>query len=80
MVQRLPVRIRLDAAEVQQHPLRLGLSMDVDVNLHDKGKGLLPTTADNGKGLVTDAYAQQLAKADALIDGIIRDNLGAGSR
>ena len=45
-----------------------------------KGDGLLPTSADNGKGLATDAYARQLAKADALIDGVIRDNLGGGSR
>ena len=80
IVQRVPVRVALDRKDLQQHPLRLGLSMDVDVNLHDKGDGLLPTTTDNGKGLVTDAYAQQMAKADALIDGIIRDNLGAGSR
>ena len=80
IVQRVPVRVALDRKDLQQHPLRLGLSMDVDVDLHDKGDGLLPTTTDNGKGLVTDAYAQQMAKADALIDGIIRDNLGAGSR
>jgi len=79
IVQRVPVRIALDRKELQEHPLRLGLSMGVDVNLRDKGDGLLPTTTDNGKGLVTDAYARQLAKADALIDGVIRDNLG-GSR
>ncbi len=80
IVQRVPVRIALDRKELQEHPLRLGLSMGVDVNLHDQGDGLLPTTTDNGKGLVTDAYAQQLAKADTLIDGIIRANLGPGSR
>jgi membrane fusion protein (multidrug efflux system) len=80
IVQRVPVRIALDRKELQQHPLRLGLSMAVDVNLRDKGDGLLPTSADNGKGLATDAYARQLAKADALIDGVIRDNLGGGSR
>jgi membrane fusion protein (multidrug efflux system) len=80
IVQRVPVRIALDRKELHAHPLRLGLSMDVDVNLHDKGRGLLPTSSDNGKGLVTDAYARQMAKADALIDGIIRDNLGGGSR
>ena len=34
----------------------------MDVNLRDQGDGLLPTTTDNGKGLVTDAYAQQMAK------------------
>ena len=33
VVQRLPVRIALDPAEVGRHPLRVGLSMDVDVAL-----------------------------------------------
>lgn len=33
VVQRLPVRIRLDPAELAQHPLRVGLSMDVDVQI-----------------------------------------------
>ncbi|MEP7007127.1 MAG: HlyD family efflux transporter periplasmic adaptor subunit [Sphingomonas bacterium] len=33
VVQRLPVRIRLDPAELAQHPLRVGLSMDVDVRI-----------------------------------------------
>jgi len=31
VVQRLPVRIALDPKELQQHPLRVGLSMNVDV-------------------------------------------------
>ena len=32
VVQRLPVRIALDPAELRDHPLRVGLSMDVDVD------------------------------------------------
>ena len=32
VVQRLPVRIQLDAAELAQHPLRVGLSMHVTVD------------------------------------------------
>ena len=32
VVQRLPVRIALDAAEMRRHPLRIGLSMDVTVD------------------------------------------------
>jgi membrane fusion protein (multidrug efflux system) len=32
IVQRLPVRIALDPAELRQHPLRVGLSMTVDVD------------------------------------------------
>src|SRR5262249_38919258 len=34
VVQRVPVRIALDAAELREHPLRIGLSMDVTVDTH----------------------------------------------
>ncbi len=33
VVQRLPVRIKLDKSELEKHPLRVGLSMEVDVNI-----------------------------------------------
>jgi membrane fusion protein (multidrug efflux system) len=33
VVQRLPVRIALDPRELQAHPLRVGLSMEADVDL-----------------------------------------------
>jgi membrane fusion protein (multidrug efflux system) len=33
VVQRLPVRITLDPKQLQKHPLRVGLSMEVDVNV-----------------------------------------------
>lgn len=33
VVQRLPVRIKLDPKELAKHPLRVGLSMNVDVQL-----------------------------------------------
>jgi len=33
VVQRLPVRIRLDPAELAAHPLRVGLSMNATVDL-----------------------------------------------
>jgi membrane fusion protein (multidrug efflux system) len=36
VVQRLPVRIRLDAAELEAHPLRVGLSMSATVELRSK--------------------------------------------
>src|SRR5579883_452186 len=41
IVQRLPVRIALDPAELDKHPLRIGLSMDVTVNLHDQSGPIL---------------------------------------
>lgn len=36
VVQRLPVRIQLDPKELQEHPLRVGLSMDATVDLKSK--------------------------------------------
>ena len=37
MVQRLPVRIALDPRELERHPLRVGLSMDVKVDVAAHG-------------------------------------------
>ncbi len=78
IVQRVPVRILLDRKELQEHPLRLGLSMAVKVNLHDKGDGLLPTTTPTQPTLVTDTYDSALAKADAAVERVIADNMGNG--
>jgi membrane fusion protein, multidrug efflux system len=36
VVQRLPVRIRLDPTQLKEHPLRVGLSMDVTVDTRDR--------------------------------------------
>ncbi|WP_374411318.1 HlyD family efflux transporter periplasmic adaptor subunit [Novosphingobium colocasiae] len=35
VVQRLPVRIRLDPAELKKHPLRVGLSMEAEIDISD---------------------------------------------
>jgi membrane fusion protein (multidrug efflux system) len=32
VVQRLPVRVALDSRELAEHPLRVGLSMDAEIN------------------------------------------------
>jgi len=37
VVQRLPVRITLDARELAEHPLRVGLSMDADIDIASTG-------------------------------------------
>jgi membrane fusion protein, multidrug efflux system len=39
VVQRLPVRIALDPRELEQHPLRVGLSMDATVDVSGRGDG-----------------------------------------
>ena len=47
VVQRIPVRIELDQKELQDHPLRVGLSMDVEVNVSNTdGTSLTGATMD----------------------------------
>lgn len=75
IVQRVPVRIELDPKQVVEHPLRLGLSMSVDVSLRDQNGAVLANATPSKPVLSTQAYAKQLADAEALIDKIIRDNL-----
>lgn len=76
IVQRVPVRIALDPQELREHPLRLGLSMAVKVNLHDAGEGLLPTAPATAPTQGTDAYDKLLKDADAKVDAVIDANLG----
>jgi membrane fusion protein (multidrug efflux system) len=48
VVQRLPVRIRLNPDELAAHPLRVGLSMDAKVDLRSNRQQLASTSAATG--------------------------------
>jgi membrane fusion protein (multidrug efflux system) len=70
IVQRVPVRIALDPADLAKHPLRLGLSIAVDVDTHDQsgaavvGHGTAAETAtatDAGDGAIEGRIAQIIA-------------------
>ncbi|MHC9085899.1 HlyD family secretion protein [Luteimonas sp. RIT-PG2_3] len=82
IVQRVPVRIDIDDAQLAKHPLRLGLSMSVDVEIRDQsGPVLAASVARGDKPLfATQAYTDQLADANALIAGIIEQNLPANAQ
>jgi membrane fusion protein (multidrug efflux system) len=74
VVQRLPVRISLDPQELEKHPLRIGLSMQADVNIKDNTGGQLgqaPTTAYQ-----TNVFDKYGSEADAEIARIISENAG----
>ncbi|WP_250472496.1 HlyD family secretion protein [Caballeronia sp. GAFFF1] len=77
VVQRLPVRIELDPKELEQHPLRIGLSMNVDVTIKDEQGGQLgnvPNTVYQ-----TNVFDKYGAQADAEIARIIQQNAGNGA-
>jgi membrane fusion protein (multidrug efflux system) len=73
VVQRVPVRIALDAAELREHPLRLGLSMKVEVDTAGKGDSAGAASSLSTAPMPSTAID---AQADALIRRIITDNLG----
>ncbi|HEX7916504.1 HlyD family efflux transporter periplasmic adaptor subunit [Rudaea sp.] len=74
IVQRIPVRIELDAKELDKNPLRIGLSMAVDVNLHDQSGPALAQQSPKEPAFTTDVYQGQMQGAQADIDRIIHDN------
>ena len=45
IVQRVPVRIALDPQELHDHPLRVGLSVTVSVDVHDQSGPIIGTAA-----------------------------------
>jgi membrane fusion protein (multidrug efflux system) len=73
IVQRVPVRIALDRGELKSHPLRIGLSVSVDVDIRDKSG---PTVASaTGAALMrADTDEKALQQADALVARIIAAN------
>jgi membrane fusion protein (multidrug efflux system) len=75
IVQRLPVRILLDPEELRAHPLRVGLSTTVRVDLHD-ASGPLVTTAVRNAPLPIEPSAGDDPAVDARISSIIADNAG----
>jgi membrane fusion protein (multidrug efflux system) len=76
IVQRLPVRIGLDARELESHPLFLGLSTDVDVDVRNPTGAALSRQPAWPVALNTDVYADQDAGADVAINEILAANLG----
>lgn len=74
IVQRVPVRIHINADELAKHPLRVGLSMTVDVNLHDQSGPVLAQQPPQKASFTTNVYEQQLADAEALIARLIDSN------
>ena len=79
VVQRLPVRVRLDQRELDAHPLRIGLSMTVDVETRDTSGTQLGAASTTSYR--TDVFSRYGEEANAEIERIIAENVTAqGSR
>jgi len=79
VVQRVPVRIALDPKEVAQNPLRVGLSMNVKVDVADEsGRTIADTPRTQAQGAVasTTVFDSQQRDADAEVARIVAANGG----
>jgi membrane fusion protein (multidrug efflux system) len=81
IIQRVPVRIELEPKQMQQHPLRIGLSMRVDVDTHNRQGAVESTSSGQDKLTLshTNVFTQSAQKADDLIAHIITANSGKQS-
>ena len=73
IVQRVPVRIALDAKELADHPLRVGLSVSASVDISDTS-GPSVTASVAGSNMTGDTGEDTSAATDALIAKILADN------
>jgi membrane fusion protein (multidrug efflux system) len=74
IVQRLPVRIGLDPAELRRHPLQIGLSVKVTVDTHDHAGPPVARMAATIPG--SQQSEDGAVQADRLIARILADNRG----
>ena len=73
IVQRVPVRVALDADDLRDHPLRVGLSVTVDADVHDQSGALITTKV--GPGTTRANTGEDSGPiADALIARILKEN------
>lgn len=75
IVQRLPVRIALDAETVKKYPLRLGLSAEVTVDMTNQDLPLLATMPAEKPVATTKVFNLPENKIEQLMGSVIKENL-----
>jgi len=79
IVQRVPVRIALDPAELARNPLQIGLSMQVEVDTHERGTARMPQVAQAATSYRTDVFSSLEVRADARVHAIIAANVDSAA-
>ena len=76
VVQRVPVRIALDAQQLLQNPLRVGLSMEATVDVTDQSGKSLSEAPHPSSAVQTEVYAAMDKGANDAVQSIIAANAG----
>jgi membrane fusion protein (multidrug efflux system) len=74
VVQRVPVRIALDAQQLAKNPLRVGLSMEATVDITDQSGKSLADAPQAASGAQTQVFTAIDKQADAEVKKIIAAN------
>jgi membrane fusion protein (multidrug efflux system) len=74
IIQRVPVRIALDARELAANPLQIGLSMRAEVDTHDSHGPRLPRLARSDAGYATKVFDSNDLMAEERVRSIILAN------
>lgn len=78
VVQRVPVRVTLDAEQIAKNPLRVGLSMDAEVDVSNQDGKTLADAPGTSAIAQTQAFQPSDSGADAEVRKVIAANLGRG--
>ena len=76
VVQRVPVRVTLDAAQIAKNPLRVGLSMEATVDVSKQDGKMLADAPRLGAQVQTSVYESLGSGADEEVRKIIAANMG----
>ncbi|MDP2001140.1 MAG: efflux RND transporter periplasmic adaptor subunit, partial [Rhodoferax sp.] len=76
VVQRVPVRVALDAAQIAQNPLRVGLSMEATVDVSEQSGKMLADAPRAAALVETAVYASAEQGAAEEVRKIVAANLG----
>lgn len=80
IIQRVPVRVKLDADALAKHPLRIGLSMHAKVTVEDTSGAMLAAAPRTNAIESLQATSASAAEAQAEVSLIIASNLGLPAR
>jgi membrane fusion protein (multidrug efflux system) len=73
------VRIALDPEQLKANPLRIGLSMDAEIDITQKTGKMLADAPRSTAFAQTQVYSQLDRGADAEVERIVAANLGRGA-
>lgn len=80
IIERVPVRIALDAEELREHPIRPGLSTVTKIHVNDVGQSVWSSLAKaDTEEYQTDVYNTEFTSAESLAEEIMKTHLVPGT-